>query len=308
MIEMGESTTGVFDAAKARSVNARFDPRLSGNANLLAANSSASGGLLGAGLSGAQRQARDILDMRAAGRAGDVTDEMMALADDQYMFANTPLDMGVEARMARADERDMIDGFHGTQPSYYEEIYNKSADNPDIVAFDVDRSTRGQSGKGIYFAPPDNYDLANSFAGGRKLSDADLEILDPNSPKIKGVVYPVKVRANKQADHQQMREAQYAYENQQIAEGKSSGYEGLSDSVFNTLEPQGFSGVSQKDEFTTFDPTNIRSRFARFDPEFAHLSNLSAANVSPTAGLLASGAQNTDKPLPFMEMLRGLLR
>jgi hypothetical protein len=66
------------------------------------------------------------------------------------------------------------------------------------------------------------------------------------------------------------------------------------------------------DEYTGYqmalDPANIRSRFARFDPEFSHLSNLSAANASPTAGLLASGAQEQDKPLPFMEMLRGLLR
>ena len=47
-----------------RSRFARFDPRLSGNANLLAANASKSGGLLGAGLSEAQRQARGLLDSR----------------------------------------------------------------------------------------------------------------------------------------------------------------------------------------------------------------------------------------------------
>jgi hypothetical protein len=78
------------------------------------------------------------------------------------------------------------------------------------------------------------------------------------------------------------------------------------------IDQLGFDGVKmiEMGEPTTgvFDASKARSRFARFDPEFAHLSNLSAANVSPTAGLLASGAQNTDKPLPFMEMLRGLLR
>jgi hypothetical protein len=58
-----------------------------------------------------------------------------------------------------------------------------------------------------------------------------------------------------------------------------------------------------------FDPTNIRSRFARFDPEFSHLSNLSAANASPTAGLLAMQQEpERETRLPFMEMLRGLLR
>ena len=29
-------------------------------------------------------------------------------------------------------------------------------------------------------------------------------------------------------------------------------------------------------EYVTFNPANIRSRFARFDPEFKHLRNLSA--------------------------------
>ena len=57
-----------------------------------------------------------------------------------------------------------------------------------------------------------------------------------------------------------------------------------------------------------FDASKARSRFARFDPEFAHLSNLSAANVSPTAGLLAMQPENDKKELPFMELLKGFLR
>ena len=35
------------------------------------------------------------------------------------------------------------------------------------------------------------------------------------------------------------------------------------------------------------DPTQIRSRFARFDPRLSQLANLNAANVSPITGLLA---------------------
>lgn len=55
-------------------------------------------------LNDAEAMARDILDLRAAGRASEVTDDMMAKADPSYMFNNTPLDMSQEARMARADE------------------------------------------------------------------------------------------------------------------------------------------------------------------------------------------------------------
>ena len=62
------------------------------------------------------------------------------------------------------------------------------------------------------------------------------------------------------------------------------------------------------DSYAVLDPSNIRSRFARFDPEFAHLSNLSAANASPTAGLLAMQPENANKELPFMELLKGFLR
>ena len=253
----------------------------------------------------AERPAQRVARLLREGRADEVTDDVLAnlsASDTNELFrlydegaTGMDLPMDEASRMGRADNRSMIDGLHGTQPSQYDKIYDKTPDNPDIKEFDIDRSTRGQSGKGIYFAPPDNYDLANSFAGGRKLSDADLELLDPNSPKIKGVVYPVKVRADKQADYQQMREAQYAYEKQQIAQGKSAGYAGLSDSVPNTLKPQGFSGVSQNHEFTTFFPENVRSRFARFDPRLSRNADLLAANASKSGGLLGAGLSEAQR-------------
>jgi hypothetical protein len=58
--------------------------------------------------------ARWILELRAAGKADEVTEAMMSAADDSYMYANTPLDMSQEARMARADEMFPRKGFHGT--------------------------------------------------------------------------------------------------------------------------------------------------------------------------------------------------
>jgi hypothetical protein len=61
----------------------------------------------------AEEMARYILGLRAAGKADEVTEAMMAAADDSYMYANTPLDMSQEARMARADEMFPREGFHG---------------------------------------------------------------------------------------------------------------------------------------------------------------------------------------------------
>ena len=76
--------------------------------------------------------------------------------------------------------------------------------------------------------------------------------------------------------------------------------------IFN-LSPRDFNlqmqediglGSEISDDVVAIDPSTLRSRFARFDPEFAHLSNLSAANASPIGGLLAqSGANQQSGPV-----------
>jgi hypothetical protein len=91
-----------LDPANIRSRFARFDPEFSHLSNLSAANRDETAGLLAMAAAAeprnaAEQMARGILDMRAAGRAGEVTDEMMAQADPQYMFANTPLPMDMRA-------------------------------------------------------------------------------------------------------------------------------------------------------------------------------------------------------------------
>jgi len=43
------------------------------------------------------------------------------------------------------------------------------------------------------------------------------------------------------------------------------------------------------DQITFDEGGRLRSRFARFDPEFSHLKNLTAANASPLVGLLTQG-------------------
>jgi GNAT superfamily N-acetyltransferase len=253
------------------------------------ANASQSGGLLGAGLSEAQRQARDILDMRAAGNARSVTDDMMSRADDQYMFDNTPLPMDEASRLARADAGGFDAGtplYHGTRRGF---------DNFDN-SFIGDSTDNGYYGVGAYAsATPRSVD---SYAlRGYENSPYD----GFGDPKISPQVYPITSRG---------RFVDYLRE----IGSKTARSPTEAASLTNEIESMGRQGadiISPKgviSERVIYNPSNIRSRFARFDPEFSHLSNLSAANASPTAGLLASGAQEQDKPLPFMEMLRGLLR
>jgi hypothetical protein len=254
----------------------------------LMANASQSGGLLGAGLSEAQRQARDILDMRAAGRAGEVTDDMMARADDQYMFDNTPLPMDEASRLARADAGGFdTAAFHGT--------------GEDI------RNARNESTMWFGDQP-----TANSYAEDRGYNGGG----NVNPVMLRGPIASNRTLLETAEIHAQhdpyTGSYQYLDENQWPTQEVQN--------IRTDLMDQGFSGAHIPDDYSMdndfrtidsigmIDPSAIRSRFARFDPEFSHLSNLSAANASPTAGLLASGAQEQDKPLPFMEMLRGLLR
>jgi hypothetical protein len=263
--------------------------------------------------------AQKVADLLASGRIDEVTDEMLGKLtpnDNMELFelyesgaTGMDLPMDVASRMQRAAEQSMVPGYHGTIPNRKDDIYrsiDEYPDNPDIKEFDINRSTRGQSGKGIYFAPPHNIELANKFAQVQSANPERIKSFDPNNSEIKGVVYPSMVRANNQANHQQMRKAQYDYENLQREQGKSAGYSGLSDTVYDTLKPQGFSGVNQKHEFTTFSPENIRSQFARFDPRLAHLKNLSAGLTIIPGGLLA--LQEMQKRANEEQQRQGLLQ
>jgi hypothetical protein len=328
-----------LDPSNIRSRFARFDPRLSSNANLLAANASQSGGLLGAGLSEAQRQARDILDMRAAGNARSVTDDMMARADDQYMFDNTPLPMDEASRLARAD----AGGFDTT--AYHET-------GRDFPAFDTSRLGAGAGDSEMptgVFTKPTGASIGLGGVGESQIPlmtrrGNNLEVIDRTHMRSEGAArgdsyMPAWHAANDFDNANALRydskfeggagqswlsqnpEDYFAASNAALAEWNARNTElgqiargHLDDSLrrdgVDSVTVQRDQGSMGRETPSTIilDPSNIRSRFARFDPEFSHLSNLSAANASPTAGLLASGAQEQDKPLPFMEMLRGLLR
>jgi hypothetical protein len=227
-------------------------------------------GLARGGFSEAQRQARDILDMRAAGRAGDVTGDMMARADPQYMYDNTPLPMDEASRLARADAGGFGgDLYHGSNASF-------DAFNPE--ALDATGQKIMAHGDGTYLGQQPR--MAERYATRRD----------------GGVMYPVRENMGNPWTGD-MSVSNLSPEDMATYMSAESGPEAL-----------GFSGRRNSLGMSVVpDPSNIRSRFARFDPEFSHLSNLSAANASP-AGLLAMQPEQETRPLPFMEMLRGLLR
>lgn len=73
-------------------------------------------------LSPGQTQAQEVLDLLKDGRGADVTDAMLAAADDQYLFNNYDLPMDEASRVARAREMGFdTKAYHGT-PSVFSEF------------------------------------------------------------------------------------------------------------------------------------------------------------------------------------------
>ena len=232
----------------------------------------------------AERMARQILEMRAAGRAGDVTDAMMAQADPQYMFNNTPLPMDEASRMARAGEM----GFDTR-------VYHGSRD--DITSMDQLKGS-AEGGAGTLFSS-DEARVANTYATKRLGSEGEnvLPLLaNVSNYGESGYKTPFPFNGSDVAIEQWLTGLDRF--NRTLDNSKTSYFEnairsarnaGQSGTVIRQVEDDAVSSIQTmpSDVHVTLDPTTIRSRFARFDPEFSHLANLNAANASPLAGILA---------------------
>jgi len=203
----------------------------------------------------AEAAARDVLEMRAAGKAEKVTDEMMAAADPQYLFENTPLPMDEASRMARAREMGFDTGtplYHGT-PADFQSFSRDGAEmnfgaNQAEVGHFLTNSPRYAA---QYTEPPWNGfptgpNIQPNFVRGR-FDSFGRDVIDD----IEQNWTPSDVRTWRE-------------------EIEGSGFQGVS------FGPVRYELQTPVKEVAVFDPANIRSRFARFDPEFRHLANLSA--------------------------------
>ena len=288
--------------------------------DITAANASKSTGLLTTAASEAQDMAKRILELRAEGRASEVTDEMMAQADPQYMFANTPLPMDEASRIARAEAA----GFDVGSP-----VFHGGASG--IKAMDADVSEGKDFDTGVW-TTSDRYN-ANRYAGSR--TEGAPKINDQQNWSIyddRGSVYPLLAKTSGYGEtnfrgrnwgdapegaiirgggqpSQRISEVRedwraWPYTSEAVRAARDTGRSGLVIKDVVDIGPNfphkdhiGL-GSEISDDVVAIDPSTLRSRFARFDPEFAHLSNLSAANASPIGGLLAqSGANQQSGPV-----------
>ncbi len=226
----------------------------------------------------AEAMAKQVLEMRAAGRAGEVTEEMMAAADDQYMYFNTPLPMDEASRMARARESGQ---------NVDREFYRGGGTDRDYLS--ADAGTFKTQNTGVFMDP--NPMRAETYAKQRggvvaplfSRSDAPIVFGDMSDwNRLEAPVYaydPVKdvdipiidqsgttttddiARAARQNDIE-------AIEIQDITDPGPMRWRNEDKSIREY--PQ--FGTTRVE----FNPANIRSRFARFDPKFRNLKNLSA--------------------------------
>lgn len=193
--------------------------------------------------------AKLILEMRAAGRAGDVTEEMMARADPQFMFANTPLPMDEASRMARAGDRLPV--YHRT--------------SSDFDAFDLGKS---QSGEAVFVGP-----------------DAGNLQQKHNRKAVGDSIMPLLLKADNRLELDDFNSAEmrdrYSDSNAFPFHITENTAQKLKDADFDAIVSKQGDGLPNfnTNEIAVLRPENLRSRFARFDPEFSHLRDLSASSV-----------------------------
>jgi hypothetical protein len=233
-------------------------------------------GALRAGALRTGGKADEILDMLKTGRAAEVTDDMMAAADPQRLWAGYDLPMDEASRMARAREM----GFDTETPLYH-------GTDADFQAFDNGKIGTGSGaqayGHGTYVS--NKADVAEQYGDVSYpvlTRDGDVGVMDwtmpmaGQKPEIQSLVRTYAPNTPGMATGFDLMKS--------ISGSNPTPYTSAADRAMATasdrLGSAGVSGVKFPDGAATnlvvFDPRNIRSRFARFDPRLKHLANLSA--------------------------------
>jgi len=255
----------------------------------------------------AEAIAKQVLELRASGNARDVTEKMMDAADDQYMFKNTPIPMDVSSRMARADQMNPRKGFHGTSADikgFEGNVF--STDNPTLAS----TYARGISDGQIY-----PLRLGSKF--GDTIVEGDgadwhkMNISDIKDPAVQAWLdwaegQKISTREIENAARKEGRSGVQFKNIKDTGPGinssqfKNIGYTKEQERDLQRQYMKDLSNPSNVD--VRLSPNLVRSQFARFDPEFKHLKNLTAAGLL-APGVLASMQEYKKQ----QELERGLL-
>jgi hypothetical protein len=262
----------------------------------------------------AEAVAREILEMRAAGRAGDVTDELMAQADPQYMFANTPLPMDEASRTARRDALYGKDRYHGSNMDFQGFSGNVfTSDNPTVAS----TYNRGMLDGQIYPVVTREGPMGTVTVegGGSRWNYLLPEMFDDAAVARGSALYPhpgtgkLSTRGTERAAAFEGRSGVTFKDIHDLGPGFSSQQfkgVGYTPDQAEALRQQYLAELSVPSEIDVrLSPNLVRSRFARFDPEFRHLRNLSAGVGG--LGLLATQSPEQQREDELRQYLGGLL-
>jgi hypothetical protein len=288
--------------------------------------------------------AEGVLALRDQGLARYVTDDMMAKADDRYMFANTPLPMDEASRMERASEMgfDPRTFYHGSDFGYFDDFY------------DTTDYSSGKQGKGTIFAS-DNPAVANTYVdylmnergmyplmvrrtyteptfagGGRSWAQLPMDMPEYRSGSLRDYFpetkpnMPVFTRTSTDSIAEAMTKT--PYQTAEITDVLDRGGFDLralpvpedkdvrlrmskedTDAAETWVKEMQTQSREPSTDMLVQQANRIRSRFARFDPEFKHLRNLSAA-VPLSVGLaqLLNDPQSTKEDVEkYLEAING---
>jgi hypothetical protein len=267
-----------------------------------------------------QTPAQRVAGLLSSGRADEVTDEMMAEVDPQemarlYASGATGMDLPMDeaSRMARAREMGFTkEAYHGSGSDFQsidpEAADNKTygtgiwlTDNPDVAA----TYTRGIFDNGqTYPLLLNTRNFASSDWRGRNWGDGreGTRMSFPreyNRPSERiGDIY------EDWASWPSTDSAARAANQGELSGLQITDVTDIGPNIFNRANRQK-PLPETAESIAVFDPTTVRSRFARFDPRLSHLSNLNAANASPLLGGAVLAAPQ-EQPDPLRN-LRGLL-
>lgn len=174
------------------------------------------------------------------------------------------LDMSLEGRMARAAEM----GFDVEQIMYHWTGAEEFEDNAFVP------SSGGKYGPGIY--------LSNDKWYGEKY-------VDSGTPKRLALHIRGEIATKEQVF------AADAKAREILATKEFEGYEfnkAYWEAMREVLEPQGFAGFEYEGETVVFDPTNIRSVNAAFDPDYSDSANLLAQTDKPMGKQISEDLDN----------------
>lgn len=263
-------------------------------------------------------QAEEVLGLLRSGRESEITEQMLDMGDpvlnarlSEHLYRNYDLPMDEASRMARAREMGFSDTYHGTgddisavDPSFfgngqdllgsgfYTTTNTGRADRyvPRAKTPGIEVSKEYMEGGNVIplsVREPNAFNLGDQL-GSAAESIASSYAADPafSVQRMSSGAIHVKDINGQSVLLDPMQPRHWALQNLRKAFGPTD--------TSNVLSEIGYSGVAGPETGghtvrASYNPSDLRSRFARFDPRLAHLRNLNAslAAAGVPLGLLA---------------------